>query len=470
MCEAGSCVAPCDLASDEEYPCPITGLEGLFCCPGSEYCRDYCPECERPEDCDDDDACTEDSCDYANGTCYFTPLCDDNNECTEDLCIDGTCAYNPVADNTQCDFHGLPGLCISGRCEDAGLCEPVDCSDGDACTDDVCDPADGSCDNPPVDDGTACGEGLCIDGKCEPFGSVFPCTEQGVRTAIATGGGPYTFSCDGLTTVETSAEIVVDNDVVLDGEGKLKLDANQAHRVLSVAAGTMAVLRGMTFTGGATESSGGGVLNSGTLTLMNCTVSGNTANRDGGVFNSGTMTLNNSTVSGNTASFMAGGIFNYRSALTVTNSTVSGNTGEYGGGILNNGNLTLTNITVSGNAANYGSGIYHLSGSTLTVRNTLVDDLCYKVSNVTITSNGHNIENPADQCDFDHATDQVNIRAPMLGPLQDNGGPTETHALLPGSVAIDWIPDSLCAVDTDQRGEPRPAGDGCDVGAFEVQP
>jgi hypothetical protein len=338
---------------------------------------------------------------------------------------------------------------------------------------------------------------------------VFPCTEQGIRAAIATGGGPYAFSCDGLTTVKTSAEIVVDNDVILDGEGKLKLDANQAHRVLSVAAGTTAVIRGVTFTGGAAEGSGGGVSNRGTLTLINCTVSGNTASftaggvlnggptgtltlnnctvsgntahSNGGVYNNGAMTLNNCTVSGNTASYSGGGIYNQvdypnnpNSSLTLTNSTVSGNTGEFGGGILNNGNLTLTNITVSGNVANRGSGIYHLAGSTLTVRNTLIDDLCYSVGPryVTITSHGHNIENRANQCDFDHRTDQVNVGTPMLGPLQDNGGPTETHALLPGSVAINWIPDSLCAVDTDQRGEPRPAGAErkCDVGAFEVQP
>jgi hypothetical protein len=61
---------------------------------------------------------------------------------------------------------------------------------------------------------------------------------------------------------------------------------------------------------------------------------------------------------------------------------------------------------------------------------------------------------------------------PKLGPLQNNGGPTETHALLPGSVAIDRIPEAACDLDTDQRGEPRPACEEwrCDVGAFEVQP
>jgi hypothetical protein len=57
-----------------------------------------------------------------------------------------------------------------------------------------------------------------------------------------------------------------------------------------------------------------------------------------------------------------------------------------------------------------------------------------------------------------------------LGELADNGGPTMTHALLPGSVAIDVIPADMCEVDEDQRGEPRPGGTMCDVGAFEVQP
>ena len=58
---------------------------------------------------------------------------------------------------------------------------------------------------------------------------------------------------------------------------------------------------------------------------------------------------------------------------------------------------------------------------------------------------------------------------PMLGPLQDNGGPTETHALLAGSPAIDEIPSENCEVDSDQRGVPRPQGDGCDIGSYELE-
>ena len=93
-------------------------------------------------------------------------------------------------------------------------------------------------------------------------------------------------------------------------------------------------------------------------------------------------------------------------------------------------------------------------------------------------SGGNNIESPGNTCGFDQATDQVNVKAEQLnlGPLQDNGGPTQTHALGAGSVAIDPIPEAECVdadgepLTTDQRGEPRPGGTMCDVGAFEVQP
>jgi hypothetical protein len=92
---------------------------------------------------------------------------------------------------------------------------------------------------------------------------------------------------------------------------------------------------------------------------------------------------------------------------------------------------------------------------------------------VGVVSAGYNIESPGDTCGLDpDGTDQVDVTegALNLGELADNGGPTMTHALLPGSVAIDWVPAEMCEVDTDQRGVDRPQGDACDVGAFEVQP
>jgi hypothetical protein len=94
-----------------------------------------------------------------------------------------------------------------------------------------------------------------------------------------------------------------------------------------------------------------------------------------------------------------------------------------------------------------------------------------------VTSNGYNIESPGNTCGFDQLTDLVNVTTEQLalGPLQDNGGPTETHALGAGSVAIDAIPEADCvdadgeALTTDQRGVTRPQGDACDVGAVEME-
>ena len=146
---------------------------------------------------------------------------------------------------------------------------------------------------------------------------------------------------------------------------------------------------------------------------------------------------------------------------------------QFGGGINNwQGLLTLMNSTVSQNSAGIGRGIYNFAGAA-TVTNTLVDGDCAADFVAPTTSNGYNIESPGDTCSFDRLTDQVDITEAQLklGPLQDNGGPTMTHALEAGSEAIDKIPEAACGVDTDQRGKPRPETGGtmCDVGAFEVQ-
>jgi len=104
--------------------------------------------------------------------------------------------------------------------------------------------------------------------------------------------------------------------------------------------------------------------------------------------------------------------------------------------------------------------------------NVLVRGGC--INDVDMTSNGYNIESPEDTCGFDQLTDQTPAQL-NLGPLQDNGGPTQTHALGAGSVAIDQIPLDACLdadgelLTTDQRGIERPQGDACDVGAVEMQ-
>ena len=156
-----------------------------------------------------------------------------------------------------------------------------------------------------------------------------------------------------------------------------------------------------------------------------------------------------------------------------------------GGGIANAGSMSVTNSTVSGNSADSGDAIgmepRFFPDGYIEIANTLIDGDCVgngDDSNLAWVSRGYNIESEGDTCGFDQPSDQVNVSADdlKLGELADNGGPTETHALGDGSVAIDVIPEAECVdaddepLTTDQRGEPRPGGTMCDVGAFEVQP
>jgi hypothetical protein len=362
---------------------------------------------------------------------------------------------------------GMPG------CE-----RPEGCNDGKECTEDTC--IGTTCEFTPIEDGTACADGECLDGVCAPTGA-FPCTEQGVRNAIAEGGGPHFFACDGPTTVVTGAEIAIDNDVILDGRSDLTIDGGADHRVFSVPDGVTAELRGFGVTGGATEEgeNGGGIWNGGAFTLMNSTVSGNTAGGvGGGIHTDGTLSVTKSTVSDNSA--VNGGGIHVGSDIaignaTLSDSTVSQNAAEngIGGGIRGwRGTVTLVSTTVSGNSGASGGAIsLQPAEATAVLTNTLVDGQCFDLQSA-VTSTGHNIESPGNTCSFDQGTDQFNVSAEELnlGPLRDNGGPTGTHALLPGSAALDRIPEAMCEVDEDQRGVPRPQSDACDVGAFEFEP
>jgi hypothetical protein len=287
----------------------------------------------------------------------------------------------------------------------ADLCEGVACDDGNECTKDECRPANGSCSNTAVDDGAFCDAGYCQSGQCEPIASVFPCDEQGILEAVAAGGGPHGFGCDGPTVVTTMAEIIIDNDVILDGRGNLSVDGNDDHIVFSVPINITAALRRFTVTGGFSmgdlNGSGSGVANEGTLSLTNSTVSGNSTGETGGggiwnrgtmtvsnstvsdnsagnvgfggIWNRGTMTVSNSTVSGNSAgTFGINGVFNDEGMLTVLNSTVSGNTGGSYGAIVNEAVMALSNSTVSGNNGEASGAILNGGGATLTITNSTV--------------------------------------------------------------------------------------------------
>jgi hypothetical protein len=192
----------------------------------------------------------------------------------------------------------------------------------------------------------------------------------------------------------------------------------------------------------------------GTLTVTNCTLSDNVASAGGGIFNSGTLTVTNSTLSGNSAiggsGGAGGGIYNefVNISLTVTNSTLSGNSATYeGGGIFNNnlGVMIAQDTIFAGNSA----------PTRPDIDGALSVDL------------GHNLFGNTSGGSGFVASDLLNVN-PLLGPLQDNGGPTPTMALLPGSPAID-AGDDTGTPTTDQRGFDRIVNGTVDIGAFEVQ-
>lgn len=258
-------------------------------------------------------------CSSSPGACEGV-ICDDFNVCTDDRCDPetGTCVYSSVVEGTECDFAGLPGVCRGGQCTDADLCGDVNCDDQNDCTEERCIATTGLCEYEDLPDGTPCGDGGCEGGVCT---SEFSCTKEGILNAIAAGGGPYTFACGGPTTVE-GGQMVIDSDVVLDGEGDLTIRGH-----FTVNADVVAELRRMTIRegqGGVLGFGGGGILNLGTLSLTNCTVTENSQEVGAGIYNDeGDLTLTNSTVSRNHNASVGGGIYNDQGTVTLVNSTLS---------------------------------------------------------------------------------------------------------------------------------------------------
>jgi CSLREA domain-containing protein len=393
------------------------------------------------------------------------------------------------------------------------------------------------------------------DGVCETAPGNGVCTlRAAIEEANTLGAGDDTIILPPNTYLLTLVnELTINGDLTISGSGASTtiIDGSKSVRpdsgVLVVVPGITVSISGVTIRNGVRGTSGdtggGGIFNSGTLTLSNGMVSGNTTlGLGGGIFNSGTLTLSNITVSANSGGFHGGGIFN-SGTMTLTNSTVSGNdssghNGASGGGILNTGTLTLTNSTVSGNSVFGGGGgisnssVFNSPG-TLTLINSTVSGnrggvglgggianggtanllnatitnntlgfgdgggvssgRSFNIQNTiiagnfrsglpsdcagTINSNGNNLMGSLDRCTVNGGG--VTLADPKLGPLQNNGGPTETHALLSGSPAIDGGNPSGCRnnlgtlLTTDQRGFHRPV-DGndnhvavCDIGAFE---
>ena len=295
------------------------------------------------------------------------------------------------------------------------------------------------------------------------------------------------------------------------------ISSNSAGFGGGIASGTMGGAGTLTITDStigdnSARSNGGGIENSGLMSIDNTIIINNTAAAfgggianfvealsfettitnsiinsnmaleiGGGIIHAGKMNINNSTIINNTGS----GIVNLLIMMTITNSTISGNKGV---GIINNATISITNSNISGNFgdgfSNQDNGMGILPNTALTF--STISDNMRGISNFTgmvnldssivaknssgdcsgsMISLGHNLASD-NSCSLTAMGDLPNTN-PLLGPIQNNGGPTESQALLPGSPAIGKGSPACPPPSKDQRGVARPQGM-CDIGAFQT--
>ena len=333
---------------------------------------------------------------------------------------------------------------------------------------------------------------------------------QAIQFNASVGGGNTISFSDTVTSpiVFTSGELVISNDVTIVGPGakELSVSGNMSSRVFHLVGNANASISGLSIVRGYRGAlpGGAGILqDSGTLTLAQCNLATNyvvlnsvSANGGGAISQAaGTLTLSNCTISACYVEYgTGGGICQNGGALTLLNSTVTGNS-YYGivgaGGIhVNAGTLAMTNCTISGNldsaGALSGGGIYN-AGGTVTVRNTIIagnSANTYLDCAGVFASAGYNLVGASNESfGWGSLGDQVGTTNspinPLLGPLQDNRGPTFTMAPLSNSPAVDR--GSSGGMATDQRGRTRPytnnyvssipfGGDRTDIGAVEISP
>jgi hypothetical protein len=325
--------------------------------------------------------------------------------------------------------------------------------------------------------------------------------------------------------------------IVGDGVGNTVWDGGDTLIPLRVNALGWVHLSGVTIQNGSSASHGGGLINEGTLTLVDSEVKdNNAATTGGGIRNMGTLALTTSTVSGNVAATGSGGGIDNVGTLTIQDSTISDNHADdlsaSGGGILNSnpaGQITdIDRTTISGNSAGdlgggvmlQGTGATNIRNSTITGNTSANNDgggiavsgggliirggtvarnhaggshaggiaafttvsfydtivagndnaQCMTIDPIHLDSYDHNLSSDT-SCGFTEPSDMQGVD-PLLGDLQDNGGPTQTMALLAGSPAIDHGSNATCTSPAQRGGMRFLDGDGdttatCDIGAYE---
>ncbi len=357
------------------------------------------------------------------------------------------------------------------------------------------------------------GNGVCADstGKCTLRAAIQEA--NALVTPVLCSPLTINFSVTGVINLGAALPTINHPSLVISGPGANQLDVHRnvstLFRIFTINSGKTVTLSGMSITNGDVRglpgngSIGGGILSFGNLSINNCAISGNHAGNNGGISQiNGTLNVTNSTISGNTSIFQAGGIYTQNSiAVNLTNSTISGNIcSSEGGGIFavaaaaGTYALTLTNCTITNNTSgpegnsSGGGGIAIYSANTTnpnvtaSLKNTIVAsntpdnfkvDLDQGSLNANYVSLGNNLDSDGTSGFTNGANGDLvgtsgNPINALLAALGNYGSPTQTHALLPGSPAIN-AGNNTGAPTTDQRGIARPQQSTVDIGAFESQ-
>jgi hypothetical protein len=322
-------------------------------------------------------------------------------------------------------------------------------------------------------------------------------TTGGGATDAATHGGEGSdggalATEDGTVTISGSTLSANSAGAGQDGSGSSYGDDSEGGAIY--ADGVSFELSGDTISGNVahqdtaakSDSYGGGVyVEDGFTTITQSVISSNLApGGDGGGIYSGyeRLSLNQTTIGPDNSAESGGGLYHEGGPTSMTNTTVANNTASYdGGGIYNEGVADLANVSLVANTAQNadGGGNLYLDEDTMTLHDTLIAAGVSPTSGGNcafdgglIASDGYNAED-SNQCTLSGPGNQLNATL-NLGPLQNNGGPTQTIALGAGSQAIDAGDPSGCTdaegnpLTVDQRGVSRPQGPRCDIGAYEV--